>query len=132
MIDMEINENIENYRTGNFKGLSLKQVVFALATVAIGGGVTMGLYVFLHMPIQAAIYFAIPFSLPCALTGFYKKNGMSFPMTVKKVMRIRLSRPYKYESTEEAHAVALRSSGRVGWFVKRVKKEKIAGRKKEG
>lgn len=100
MFKIDINEEIEDYKSGAFKGLTLKEVCFAGLTLIVGSTVTMVSHKIIGVPIELAIYLAIPLSLPCALTGFYNRNGMNFPEMIRAVIEVKIKGPFLYQSEE--------------------------------
>lgn len=100
MLDIDANEDIEAYKTGPVKGLTLREAFFAGVTVAAGSVTVLFCHHTLGIPIELAIYIAMPLSLLCAMTGFYGRNGMNFIEKVKAVTDIQTKKPYTYQSEE--------------------------------
>lgn len=101
MIELEINKDIEEYKIGMFKGLTAGELIFAALTVGVGTAVTIGCNYIMKVPIEVAIYFAIPIAAPFALTGFYQYNGMSFWEKMKRMFVVTYSSTYPYATEEE-------------------------------
>lgn len=96
---IEINKNIDNYKETVALGLTAKQLIFSVLSVAVGGGIVLLTYPYIRLTTSA--YIAIPTVAPIALSGFYSYNGMSF----MEMMRLKLhfafrNRPLLYQSTE--------------------------------
>ena len=96
---IEINKNIDNYKETVALGLTAKQLIFSVLSVAVGGGIVLLTYPYIGLTTSA--YIAIPTVAPIALSGFYSYNGMSF----MEMMRLKLyfafrNRPLLYQSTE--------------------------------
>ena len=66
-MQIPVNKNIDNYKDDFFKGLTMKQTLFAGLTLAVGVGVFVILNMVLHVYATLAIYLAVPF-LKCRTT----------------------------------------------------------------
>ena len=72
---IEVNKDIDNYQETVVMGLTAKQLIYSIASVAVGGGLILLLYKYIGL--TGAAYVAIPCVAPIALGGFYSFNGMS-------------------------------------------------------
>ena len=98
---IEINKNIDNYKV---LGLSARQLVYSVLSVAAGGGIVLLLYRYVGLTVSA--YIAIPVVAPIAMTGFYSYHGMTFMEMMKlKLYFAFANRTYTYVSTEGEDAV---------------------------
>ena len=101
---IEINKDIERYQETVAMGLSAKQLIFSITSVAAGGGLVLLLYPFLGL--TGAAYVAIPVVAPIALGGFYSYNGMSFYEVMgRKFHFLFHNRTLTYISTEGTAAI---------------------------
>lgn len=96
---IEINKDIEKYKETIALGLTARQMVYSVISLALGGTIVYLLYPYIGLTCSA--YVAIPVVTPIALTGFYSFNGMTF----MEMMKLRFhflfgNSPYSYESTE--------------------------------
>lgn len=73
---IEINKDIDRYQESVAMGLTARQLIFSIASVAVGGGLVLLLYKYIGL--TGAAYVAIPCVAPIALGGFYSFNGMNF------------------------------------------------------
>ena len=73
---IEINKDIDRYQESVALGLTARQLIFSVASVAVGGGLVLLLYRYIGL--TASAYVAIPCVAPIALQGFYSFNGMTF------------------------------------------------------
>lgn len=101
---IEINKNIDNYKETVVMGLTARQLIFSVLSVAVGGGIVLLSYPYVGLTTSA--YIAIPVVAPIALSGFYSYNGMSF----FEMMRLKLhfafgNRPLLYQSTESEEEI---------------------------
>lgn len=101
---IEINKDIDRYKESVVMGLTAKQLLFSVASVAAGGGIVLLLYT--HIGLTPSVYVAIPIAAPIALGGFYSFNGMGFYEYMERKMRmVFASRPLVYVSTEGEEAI---------------------------
>lgn len=100
---IEINKNIDNYKESVVLGLSARQLVYSVLSVAVGGGIVLLLY--RHVGLTVSAYIAIPVVAPIAMTGFYSYHGMTFMEMMKlKLYFAFANRTYTYVSTEGGQA----------------------------
>lgn len=59
---IEINKNIDNYKESVVLGLSARQLVYSVLSVAAGGGIVLLLY--RHVGLTVSAYIAIPVVAP--------------------------------------------------------------------
>ena len=96
---IEINKDIDRYQESVAMGLSAKQLIFSVASVAVGGTLVLLLYPYIGL--TGAAYVAIPCVAPIALGGFYSYNGMDFYEYMGKKLKFMFSNyPLVYMSTE--------------------------------
>lgn len=101
---IEINKNIDNYKESVVLGLSARQLVYSVLSVAAGGGIVLLLY--RHVGLTVSTYIAIPVVAPIAMTGFYSYHGMTFLEMMKLKLHFAFAnRTYTYVSTEGEDAV---------------------------
>lgn len=96
---IEINKDIDRYQESVAMGLSAKQLIYSIASIAVGATIVLLLYK--HIGLTGAAYVAIPCVAPIALGGFYSFNGMSFyEYWGKKLHFMFANKTYTYVSTE--------------------------------
>lgn len=101
---IEINKNIDNYKESVVLGLSARQLVYSVLSVAVGGGIVLLLYQ--HVGLTVSTYIAIPVVAPIAMTGFYSYHGMTFMEMMKLKLHFAFAnRALTYVSTEGEQAV---------------------------
>jgi len=76
-MQIPVNKNIDNYKDDFFKGLTMKQTLFAAMTLAVGVGVFCLMNMFFHLDATLSIYLSVPFCVPVAALGFLRPHGMS-------------------------------------------------------
>ncbi len=95
---------ISNYKESVVLGLSARQLVYSVLSVAVGGGIVLLLY--RHVGLTVSAYIAIPVVAPIAMTGFYSYHSMTFMEMMKlKLYFAFANRTYTYVSTEGGQAV---------------------------
>ena len=101
---IEINKNIDNYKESVVLGLSARQLVYSVLSVAVGGGIVLLLYQ--HVGLTVSTYIAIPVVAPIAMTGFYSYHGMTFMEMMKLKLHFAFAnQALTYVSTEGEQAV---------------------------
>lgn len=116
---IEVNKDIDRYKETVVMGLTARQLVFSIASVAVGGGIVLLLYRYVGLTVSA--YIAIPAVAPIALSGFYSYNGMTFMQMMRKKLHFAFkNKPLTYLSTEGEMEV------------EKIHLEELAGEKKAG
>lgn len=101
---IEINKDIDKYQESVAMGLTAKQLIFSIASVAVGGGLVLLLYKYVGLTVAA--YIAIPVVAPIAMGGFYSFNEMSFYEYMGKKTHFMFgNKPLVYVSTEGEAAI---------------------------
>lgn len=110
---IEINQDIDRYQETVALGLTVRQLVFSIASVVVGGGVVLLLYP--HIGLTGSAYVAIPCVAPIALGGFYSFNGMNFYETMGRRLHFLLAnKTLTYLSTEGEPAIKALEAEREG------------------
>lgn len=108
---IEINQDIERYQESVALGLTTRQLIFSIASVAVGGGVVLLLYP--QIGLTGSAYVAIPCVAPIALGGFYSFNGMNFyEYMARKLHFLFGNKALTYCSTEGEPAIKAFEAGR--------------------
>ena len=82
-----VNQNIDEYKDDFYKGLTLRQSVISLVTVAVGVLVYLALTGLFHLPQTLALYMTLPVVFPIAAYGFLKIHGMNIAEYLRKRAR---------------------------------------------
>lgn len=97
---IEINKDIEKFKETVFFGLTAKQSISALLSLAVGSTLVLVLYPYVGL--TGSAYIAVPAVAPIALGGFYSYNGMSFfEMWKRRFSFMFANKPLLYVSTED-------------------------------
>lgn len=79
-----VNQNIDEYKDDFYKGLTMRQSVISLITIAVGAVVYLTLTGVLHLPQSLALYLTLPVVFPIAAYGFLKIHGMNIAEYLRK------------------------------------------------
>ena len=91
-----VNQNIDEYKDDFYKGLTLRQSVISLITVAVGAGVYLALTVLLKLPQSLALYLTLPVVFPIAAYGFLKIHGMNIAEYIRKRGAVKERNAYSF------------------------------------
>lgn len=101
---VEINKDLEKYKESVAMGLTVKQLIFSIVSLVVGGGLILLLYPYVGLTI--AVYISIPVVAPIALGGFYSYQGMSFYEVMKRRFYFMFhNKPLTYVSTESVDEI---------------------------
>ena len=96
-MNISINKDIEKYQESVVMGLTARQLIFSIASVACGGAIVLLTY--RYVGLTGSAYIAIPVVAPLALNGFYSYQGMSFTQMFKRKLWFAFkNRPLTYIS----------------------------------
>lgn len=119
---IEINKDIDRYQESVAMGLTARQLIFSIASVAVGGGLVLLLYKYIGL--TGAAYVAIPCVAPIALGGFYSFNGMNFYEYMGKKLHFMFgNKALTYVSTEGEPAIKTFELEQTGQVKKKGKKK---------
>ena len=79
-----VNQNIDDYKDDFYKGLTLRQSVISIVTVAVGVLVYLVFTGVLYLPQSLSLYMTLPVVFPIAAYGFLKIHGMNIAEYVRK------------------------------------------------
>ena len=91
-----VNQNIDDYKDDFYKGLTLRQSVISLITVAVGALVYLALTGLLHLPQSLSLYMTLPVVFPIAAYGFLKIHGMNIAEYVRKRGNVKEHSSYSF------------------------------------
>ena len=95
-MNISINENFEQYRREFWKGLTLKQTLYAAAGVAVGFSSYCVTTFALGIPLEVSTWIALLASLPVILIGFVQVQGMPLLTWMRRMANVRGS-TYTYK-----------------------------------
>ena len=91
-----VNQNIDEYKDDFYKGLTLRQSVISLVTVAVGVLVYLALTGLFHLPQTLALYMTLPVVFPIAAYGFLKIHGMNIAEYLRKSSAVKECSSYSF------------------------------------
>ena len=91
-----VNQNIDEYKDDFYKGLTLRQSVISLVTVAVGVLVYLALTGLFHLPQTLALYMTLPVVFPIAAYGFLKIHGMNIAEYLRKSSAVKERSSYSF------------------------------------
>lgn len=97
-ITKQINQDVVGFKDDFFKGLSLRECIYAGAALGLGVGGMLALIFIYKVSINVAVMICMPFVAVIGLCGFYEKNGMTLPKLVKESIRIMMQKPLTYQT----------------------------------
>lgn len=100
MISVKTNNDIEKYQEEVVGGLNAKQMLFAIVAVLVGAGLVLFFHLAIGINLVVSVYLAAPPIMVVTLTGFGKKNGMSYWKRLKREREFKKKGPLLYQSTE--------------------------------
>ena len=101
---IEVNRDLDKFKESVCLGLSARQLIYSIISLALGAGIVLLVYPYVGLTIAA--YIAVPVVAPIALTGFYSYHGMTFVEMMKRKIHFSGKQPeLRYESTEDVAEV---------------------------
>ena len=91
-----VNQNIDDYKDDFYKGLTLRQSVISLITVAVGVVVYLALTGLFHLPQSLSLYMTLPVVFPIAAYGFLKIHGMNIAEYIRKSGAVKERSSYEF------------------------------------
>jgi hypothetical protein len=129
---IEINKDIDRYRESVALGLTARQLIYSVMSVAGGGGVVLALYG--QIGLTASVYVAIPVVAPIALQGFYDFHGMTFLEVAGLKLKMAFSNPpltyISEESETETRKWRMEEAAKAAKTAKKQRKPKRAEKTK--
>lgn len=92
-----VNQNIDEYKDDFFKGLTMRQTMYAIAAVAVSGGLMAFFLIYLKMNASVAMYITLPIVFPIIAVGFIKIHGMNFRDYLREKRKVKQRPVFFYE-----------------------------------
>ena len=83
-----VNQNIDSYKDDFFKGLTMRQTLFAVAAVVVSGGLLTFFLVYLKINASLAMYLTLPFAFPIIAAGFVRIHGIGLSDYLKRKKKV--------------------------------------------
>lgn len=71
-----VNKNIDEFKDDFYKGLTFRQTIFAMITLAVGAGAFLLFSLYFKIPQTISLYLTLLLAFPIAASGFLKIHGM--------------------------------------------------------
>jgi len=129
-----VNQNIDEYKDDFYKGLTFRQSVISLVTVAVGVLVYLALTGLFQLPQTLALYMTLPVVFPIAAYGFLKIHGMNIAEYLRKSSAVKERSSFSFTpqmllyGTEEDQTIKGKTTG--GAMAADAVKEKADGKAK--
>lgn len=96
-MQIPVNKNLDQYQGDFFKGLTLRQTIYVVLTLAVGIASYLVFNVALGIPQTLSLYLVLPVSGAVAFAGFYKFDGrLELRAYIKKRMGISRMPLYRH------------------------------------
>lgn len=92
-----VNQNIDEYKDDFFKGLTMRQTMYAIAAVAVSGGLMTFFLLYLKMNASVAMYITLPIVFPIIAMGFIKVHGLNFREYLERKRKVKQQPVFFYE-----------------------------------
>lgn len=101
-MNIGVSNDLDHYKEEVLPGMDVRETLYVLAAVGIGGSVIAVSSICFHIPLQLAVYLAIPFLYPVIVTGFSKPRGGLYRNDVWKLdyRRKKAKKTLLYETGE--------------------------------
>lgn len=102
-MNIQINKDfLTEYKNDFWKGFSFTELVYVGTGFAIGAVATAIVHFAFNVPVNNAIYLAVPFAMPSTIMGFFKYQGyMPVKRLISEIRYTNACSELNYESSEE-------------------------------
>ena len=92
-----VNQDIDSYKDDFFKGLTMRQTLFAVAAVAVSGGLLAFFLLYLKLNASVAMYLTLPVAFPIIAVGFIKVHGIPLGDYLKRKKKVQQQSSFFYQ-----------------------------------
>ena len=92
-----VNQDIDSYKDDFFKGLTMRQTLFAVAAVAVSGGLLALFLIYLKLNASVAMYLTLPVAFPIIAVGFIKIHGIPLGEYLKRKKKVEQQSSFFYQ-----------------------------------
>ena len=92
-----VNQDIDSYKDDFFKGLTMRQTLFAVAAVVVSGGLLAFFLLYLKLNASVAMYLTLPVAFPIIAVGFIKIHGIPLGEYLKRKKRVQQQSSFFYQ-----------------------------------
>lgn len=83
-----VNPNLDAYKDDFFKGLTMKQTLYAVSAVTVSGLMMSFFLLYLKMNASLAMYLTLPVAFPIIAAGFIRIHGISFGEYLRRRQKV--------------------------------------------
>ena len=92
-----VNQDIDSYKDDFFKGLTMRQTLFAVAAVVVSGGLLAFFLLYLKLNASVAMYLTLPVAFPIIAVGFIKVHGIPLGDYLKRKKKVQQQSSFFYQ-----------------------------------
>ena len=92
-----VNQDIDSYKDDFFKGLTMRQTLFAVAAVIVSGGLLAFFLLYLKLNASVAMYLTLPVAFPIIAVGFIKVHGIPLGEYLKRKKKVQQQSSFFYQ-----------------------------------
>ncbi|WP_321048616.1 PrgI family protein [Porcincola intestinalis] len=92
-----MNQDIDSYKDDFFKGLTMRQTLFAVAAVVVSGGLLAFFLLYLKLNASVAMYLTLPVAFPIIAIGFIKVHGIPLGEYLKRKKKVQQQCSFFYQ-----------------------------------
>jgi len=92
-----VNQDIDSYKDDFFKGLTMRQTLFAVAAVVVSGGLLAFFLLYLKLNASVAMYLTLPVAFPIIAVGFIKVHGIPLGEYLKRKKKVQQQSSFFYQ-----------------------------------
>ena len=92
-----VNQDIDSYKDDFFKGLTMRQTLFAVAAVVVSGGLLAFFLIYLKLNASVAMYLTLPVAFPIIAVGFIKIHGIPLGEYLKRKKKVEQQSSFFYQ-----------------------------------
>ena len=92
-----VNQDIDSYKDDYFKGLTMRQTLFAVAAVIVSGGLLAFFLLYLKLNASVAMYLTLPVAFPIIAVGFIKVHGIPLGEYLKRKKKVQQQSSFFYQ-----------------------------------
>jgi len=92
-----VNQDIDSYKDDFFKGLTMRQTLFAVAAVVVSGGLLAFFLLYLKLNASVAMYLTLPVAFPIIAVGFIKIHGIPLGEYLKRKKKVQQHSSFFYQ-----------------------------------
>ena len=92
-----VNQDIDSYKDDFFKGLTMRQTLFAVAAVVVSGGLLAFFLIYLKLNASVAMYLTLPVAIPIIAVVFIRIHGIPLGEYLKRKKKVEQQSSFFYQ-----------------------------------